>query len=393
MDDSNLLPPPTLKDKDQGSRSGSPLAYEHDASVVGSGRMRRRSSVPDSRPGMDLLPASDWLGSLDTLLPERPASSIPFSCHPGFDDLFPAVVPPRRPLTASPERPHQPTARRTSEAVAIERIFSNFSLPPTPEPVIPEEQQQPPTSRPFGTGAVASTIVDTDASFRADLANVLVWFEQDLTNSQRITTAFTLLNHLTTWQLRFLLSLLSKPSQDFQAEAQMLHHPEPLTAMAPPSAQEELGAPPGFDSARRPGSPSRPQSPLMAQGKRSPLPAAFRSYRNTAVSPGPSNTSTGSYSATSPALSGTASVSSTAELTLEQCSPELFDRDLGVWLRSLRLHKYSGCFAGRSQAELLALSAMEDQTAAEARLEQLGVAALGARRKILRVLSTIRASR
>lgn len=408
MDDSKLLytttrlgeNSETIRAKESVETSHSSFDSAYATVTVGGSRTRRRSSLPDGIKAKNIQTSSERPGNMDTMLPERPASSIPPSYHPGFDELFPAVVPPQRPLTASPQRPHQPTARRTSEAVALERIFSNFSLPPSPEPIIPEEPHPQPVNRPFTpTGAAASAIVDNDVSFRADLANVLVWFEQDLTNSQRITTAFTLLNHLTTWQLRFLLSLLSRPSEDFQAEAQLLHHPEPLLNNMPllahnaPVHQEGPATPPGFE--RQQPSPSRPQSPSITQARRSPLPAAFKSYRNTSASPAPSNSNGSSFTALSPtlsssAVSGTSSVAS--ELTLEQCSPELFDRDLGAWLRSLRLHKYSPILSGISQSELLKLPAME-QTEAETRLEQLGVGALGARRKILRVLSIIRANR
>jgi len=329
---------------------------------------------------------------LDGDVPERPSSTA--SMHTGFEELFPAVIPPRRPLTPSPDKrgdkhmphmlgiPHRPTARKSSEAVAIERIFQNFSLPPSPEPILHEKP---------------APVLDNEAAFKADLANVLVWFESDLANSQRITTAFTLLNHLTTWQLRFVMSLLSKPSENYAAEASDMLHlrqhrslAQDSLTVAPPSSQESFASevPPGLEK------PPRVESPRYPRAESPRLEPARPYDQSWRRSPGPPSPKATATSPSSPNISVASSeVNSTAsEITLEQCNPELFYRDIPAWLRSLRLHKYSTVFSSMTQADLLALVAGETEVA-DAKLEQLGILALGARRKVMRVLSMIHASR
>ncbi|KAJ2807909.1 Flap-structured DNA-binding and RNA-binding protein, partial [Coemansia furcata] len=58
-------------------------------------------------------------------------------------------------------------------------------------------------------------------------------------------------------------------------------------------------------------------------------------------------------------------------------------RDIPAWLRSLRLHKYTECFADMDWTEVVALSD-ED-------LQAKGVMALGARRKMLKVFEAVQA--
>lgn len=63
--------------------------------------------------------------------------------------------------------------------------------------------------------------------------------------------------------------------------------------------------------------------------------------------------------------------------------PELL-ADIGAWLRSLRLHKYTDNLSGMPWQEVVRLS--------DAELEQRGVNALGARRKMLKMFEEIRAA-
>jgi hypothetical protein len=56
--------------------------------------------------------------------------------------------------------------------------------------------------------------------------------------------------------------------------------------------------------------------------------------------------------------------------------------DVGAWLRSLRLHKYSPNFEGMKWQDMVSLD--------EAALEAKGVAALGARRKMLKTFELVR---
>lgn len=65
----------------------------------------------------------------------------------------------------------------------------------------------------------------------------------------------------------------------------------------------------------------------------------------------------------------------------EDFEPEMLN-DIPGWLRSLRLHKYTQCFEGLSWQEIVVLD--------DATLESKGVAALGARRRLLRTFEHVR---
>jgi len=65
----------------------------------------------------------------------------------------------------------------------------------------------------------------------------------------------------------------------------------------------------------------------------------------------------------------------------EEVDPKLLE-DVAAWLRSLRLHKYTPNFEGMSWRDMVILD--------EAQLEAKGVAALGARRKMLKTFEIVR---
>lgn len=65
----------------------------------------------------------------------------------------------------------------------------------------------------------------------------------------------------------------------------------------------------------------------------------------------------------------------------EDFEPEMLE-DIPAWLRGLRLHKYTSCFDGLTWQEVIALD--------DAALEARGVAALGARRRLLRTFEHAR---
>jgi hypothetical protein len=65
----------------------------------------------------------------------------------------------------------------------------------------------------------------------------------------------------------------------------------------------------------------------------------------------------------------------------EEVDPKLLE-DVPGWLRSLRLHKYTPNFEGMSWRDMAILD--------EAQLEAKGVAALGARRKMLKTFEVVR---
>jgi hypothetical protein len=65
----------------------------------------------------------------------------------------------------------------------------------------------------------------------------------------------------------------------------------------------------------------------------------------------------------------------------EEVDPQLLN-DIPAWLRSLRLHKYTPNFEGMKWQDMVVLD--------EAALENKGVAALGARRKMLKTFEIVR---
>jgi len=64
----------------------------------------------------------------------------------------------------------------------------------------------------------------------------------------------------------------------------------------------------------------------------------------------------------------------------EDFDPEMLN-DIPAWLRSLRLHKYTSCFDGLTWQEMVVLD--------DATLESKGIAALGARRRLLRTFEHV----
>jgi len=96
--------------------------------------------------------------------------------------------------------------------------------------------------------------------------------------------------------------------------------------------------------------------------------------------PGPSGRSPGLRTASSPASGGGSSSASTPKGE-EDFDPALLN-DVPAWLRSLRLHKYTTNFEGKKWQEIVVLD--------EAQLEEMGVAALGARRKMLKTFEAVR---
>lgn len=65
----------------------------------------------------------------------------------------------------------------------------------------------------------------------------------------------------------------------------------------------------------------------------------------------------------------------------EDFDPEML-KDIPTWLRGLRLHKYTQCFESLTWEEIVVLD--------DATLESKGVAALGARRRLLRTFEQVR---
>lgn len=333
--------------------------------------------------GVSRRPAStDQLGfsSTDSWSPSR-----------SFDELFISEPPPLRPQTPGPVPFAQPRPmRKSSEAVAIDKLFECLGQDVS--------QKTPPHGANLTSALGSSPLIkqhsgtDDEEIFQADLANVLVWFEKSLTSSQRITTAFTLFERLNSWQREFVLGMLRTTETTASVRSQVderinagVHNmqlgDEQISGLLPPRAATPNNS---VGHERIPKATTGPSLVLEAPPGFSPTPfyAGKESQMSMPSLTNLSNQSTASFVS----VTSTASWSSctSAELTLEQCHPDLFKRDIPQWLRSLRLHKYTPCLGKLSRAELLAMD--------DADLERLGVAALGARRKLLRLFFTIKAS-
>ena len=98
--------------------------------------------------------------------------------------------------------------------------------------------------------------------------------------------------------------------------------------------------------------------------------------RNTSTRPPPSALKSAALKS-----SGLDSASFMATPREEDFDPEMLN-DIPGWLRGLRLHKYTQCFDGLTWEEIVVLD--------DATLEAKGVAALGARRRLLRTFEHVR---
>ncbi|KAF7321494.1 SAM domain-containing protein [Mycena kentingensis (nom. inval.)] len=104
----------------------------------------------------------------------------------------------------------------------------------------------------------------------------------------------------------------------------------------------------------------------------------------TARYPGSALRSAGSKSSAGAKSSGLKSASSVGSGTTpreDDVDPELL-KDVPAWLRSLRLHKYTASFEGMTWENMVELD--------DAMLEKKGVAALGARRRLLKTFDLVR---
>lgn len=183
---------------------------------------------------------------------------------------------------------------------------------------------------------------EEDPAFKNDLAHVLVWFGDDLTSQQKLTTVYTLMQKLSPTQLTLLWECL-KPENH-----------------ADPTAVKSNG------TWRRPHSQNAPLVPRPVRA--SPFPTSLTDNGDSSRS-------------SSPPLCGVSAVE------IPQLNLALFEEDYSAWLRFHRLHKYQETFQSM-QHDRQAILRLDD-----AALERVGVAALGARRKFLRLFEMIRSAR
>lgn len=157
---------------------------------------------------------------------------------------------------------------------------------------------------------------------------------------------------------------LSKEAQLLAAQLVMsgIVQPTGLLQQQPPSAKLKKGPLP-TSSWRTPASARFPASALRSSGLRQSSSLKSAGLKSSGLAP------------QTPISAGLDSPA------LEEFNPELL-KDIPAWLRSLRLHKYTQCFDGLTWQEIVVLD--------DATLEAKGVAALGARRRLLRSFEQVR---
>lgn len=256
---------------------------------------------------------------------------------------------------------------------------------------------------------------EEDPTFKNDLAHVLVWFEQDLSSQQRLSTVFTLAKNLSKWQVDMLIKCLTTREDEIpkrttnsspishSLSSLRLDNEEFLDNTTGFSIYNNNTASPrktlnnpnndgtsstksntttGSLSWRTLVSPEPIRPPGLAETTWSP----FHSNVNPPqLSPNnsyhyyPQQHSQSSSSSPSPVPSLVTIPPTTVE---ENINMRLFYADLPAWLRYHRLHKYEEHFQSLKPGQCLDLT--------DEALDRIGVKALGARRKFLRLFELIR---
>jgi hypothetical protein len=159
---------------------------------------------------------------------------------------------------------------------------------------------------------------------------------------------------------------LSKEAQLLAAQLVMsgIVQPTGILQQQPPSSAKLKKGPLPSGSWRTPASARFPASALRSSGLRQMSGLKSAGLKSSGLA--------------APMTPASAGLDSPA---LEEFNPELLS-DIPAWLRSLRLHKYTQCFNGLTWQEIVVL---DDET-----LEAKGVAALGARRRLLRSFEQVR---
>ncbi|KAJ7497061.1 hypothetical protein FB451DRAFT_1209923 [Mycena latifolia] len=125
--------------------------------------------------------------------------------------------------------------------------------------------------------------------------------------------------------------------------------------------------------------------PVQSQKPQSTKPHHTNNWRSPASAryPGSALRSSGlkSGGAKSSGLKSASSLGSATTPREDEIDPELL-KDVPAWLRSLRLHKYTSSFEGMTWEEMVVLD--------EPTLEAKGIAALGARRRLLKTFDNVK---
>jgi hypothetical protein len=290
----------------------------------------------------------------------------------------------------------------------------------------------------------------TDSKFKGELDAIENWFKV-LNESERTTALYTLFEHSNEDQLQFFMTVIQKKTQPplepklnsvSQAKHRLakvilrppsLNLAEPQSPMTPtpntatnPSILEEVNKSTPLDPTKQEANTTIPglsginsqtlnmlanaglsneaqllaaqlimtgmvkptgllQQPLPKSKKampsvnwRTPISPRYpaSALRSSGLRPPPSALKSAALKS-----SGLDSATFMASPREEDFDPEMLN-DIPAWLRGLRLHKYTQCFEGLTWEEIVVLD--------DAALEAKGVAALGARRRLLRTFEHVR---
>jgi len=193
-----------------------------------------------------------------------------------------------------------------------------------------------------GTAAATAPIVGPAAGMAAGLAaGMMNPFNMAMLNNMGFSTEAQIL------AVQLVMSGLVQPT-GIQKPIQPKHHNRAANAN---------------HNWRAPGSARYPGSALRSSGLRS---STLKSAMKSAAP----------KSATSAATLGSATTP-----TVEDIDPEVL-KDVPVWLKGLRLHKYTDCFKGMTWEEMIDLN--------DEQLEKKGVVALGARRRMIKTFENVK---
>lgn len=265
-------------------------------------------------------------------------------------------------------------------------------------------------------------------SFPVDLDRVHSWFTKELSDAQKLVCLHGLLSFMTTSQHQFLFTSVAFDSPFDGHESEWLN--QAMDDAAAKAAKEastntnrlkQMDLTPGenlFDGLNYSKSkfPSEKDIPTTASPVHSlasenenlstmPLPYSyFTDHETTTTEPSSLNSSfsssTGNASPSSsrfsnlmkmPKETGKAPPGFLSPNAIEfrpsepSCHSDVYMVDFAQWLRLLRLHKYSETLGPVFENDKIALLKMSDE-----QLKAVGVSALGARRKFLRLFERIR---
>jgi len=235
------------------------------------------------------------------------------------------------------------------------------------------------------------TATKDDPLFSADLDRVFTWFNEELTHSQRLTAAFTLFSNLGQSDRDFILSALNNTVVVATEPTELLglNDSKRSLVVLQKNRMNSIVLKPGqslFSNMKTP-LPSQPSNSVDGEtfGHADYIDSFSSAVMNNTIQ---SNTDPNTSTLIPPGFTPKYTIScasSTTNAEAEQ-SPQrdLYLDNFAGWLRFFRLHKYGPVLTEAHDTNPQEFLKITDEA-----LESLGVAALGARRKFLKLFHQI----